>query len=585
MPPNTLSTLRSLSDLGVFFSEFGYTPCDVPFDDTAQVVARWRGFKVIAILADDSASVARALARKIGRAGERGIAAALGAGALAIAAPRPGLASATKVLLLSLNDPGPAQLEQLERLRPQPRSNALAHSLRVAEALSTEAAGERFFARFRVVASQMADSLDGRHSNEDRTTVALLALTRILFLYFVQAKGWLNDEREFLRRRLDDALYRRRDFHRSVLDPLFFGTLNRPPNRRRQTGDFGSIPYLNGGLFDRHPLERTAKRSHFGNDLWRDAFDTLFERFRFCVREADEVDAIAPDMLGRVFERLMAGSERLKTGTFYTPETVVRQVADTAIATLLVGRARVGADVIERLLHAGGVSTQEAERLRGPIKSLRVLDPATGSGAFLLGVLESLTELRVAVHCHRGRVARSQLRRDVLARNLFGVDINPIAVRLAELRLWLAVIADDPTTRIEAVTPLPNLDTIVRQGDTLLDPIGAGKTATDSPERSTSRTAAQIHRLRSRLFHLRGRDHARTIRDLRTAETRLAGSMLAGTAARSDHAIQEMEALRDSRDLFGRKRGLDAGSEQDHPRGDAPIREGAEDPFPRIRSR
>ena len=107
---------------------------------------------------------------------------------------------------------------------------------------------------------------------------------------------------------------------------------------------------------------------------------------------------------------------------------------------------------------------------------MTLLDPAVGSGAFLLGALERMAQIRA------GEEPPAALRRRILERNLFGVDLNPMAVRLAELRLWLAVIAVDGTTDPEEVEPLPNLDGMVRQGDSLLDPASRPR-ATDASSR------------------------------------------------------------------------------------------------------
>src|SRR5258705_2602914 len=101
------------------------------------------------------------------------------------------------------------------------------------------------------------------------------------------------------------------------------------------------------------------------------------------------------------------------------------------------------------------------------LRALTVLDLAAGSGAFLLGALAELVALRRAA----GEGPALAIKRDVLANSLFGVDLTPTAVRLTELRLWLALVADDDTMDLGAVAPLPNLDGHVRQGDALLDPL------------------------------------------------------------------------------------------------------------------
>jgi hypothetical protein len=457
---------------------------------------------------------------------------------MALAAPRLGSGGSTRVRRISLAHPGNAALRLLEALKPKGRPNALAHAIRVSELLSTEAVGERFFVAFRQVFERMAASLGSRGSAADRRTAALLPLTRVLFLYFVQAKGWLDGRPDYLRRLLDASLGARRHFHRHALEPLFFGTLNRRAESRTGVARLGFIPYLNGGLFEPHPVERRLGGVRFANDLWRDAFDLLFERFRFCVREADEIDAIAPDMLGRVFERVMDPADRQDTGTFYTPDVVVRQVVHAAIETAMERR------------------TTPAD-----LRRLRFLDPAVGSGAFLLGVLDRLTELRLA---SEPGPSRSAVRRDVLARNLFGVDLSPIAVRLAELRLWLAVIADDETTDIPKVEPLPNLDGMVRQGNSLLDPLWIARSLAGT-QAAPIALARAVSLARRHLFDARGDAGRESAQRLRQRESDLSSALVAGALETVERQLRQLAVTARGRDLFGR-RALSAGQRRTYRR-------------------
>jgi hypothetical protein len=257
-------------------------------------------------------------------------------------------------LTVSLKEPSSFALQQLERLSPDDATSALGHSLYVAEVLSGEEVSQRFFSVFSLILERMAATVSPKISEPDRHMLALLSLIRILFLYFVQSKGWLDGRREFLTNLLDESLVSQRSFHRVSLQPLFFGTLNVPRETRRKRSTFGKIPYLNGGLFEPHEVERRLGPVYFSNDLWRDAFDGLFERFRFCVSEADEADAIAPDMLGRAFERLMERGERHDTGSFYTPEAVVRQIVDAAIEAALT--RELSKEVAQAVVHQEPVS-------------------------------------------------------------------------------------------------------------------------------------------------------------------------------------------------------------------------------------
>lgn len=548
---NRISDLSGVTDL---FVRLGYVRADDEFLHDARVLARWKGFRVVGVESATPSDSVRALARRLGTNGDRGLAVALGPGVLSVVAPCLGTTTLTRVLTVMFAKPTPFALEQLQSLRPGRSDTALSHMLRVIETLSTEIVSDRFFAEFRTTMEDMVASLDGRRTVADRRMAALLALTRILFLYFIQTKGWLAGKRDYLRGLLEAALVSRRHFHRSTLDPLFFGTLNRPPRRRPAGHGSHRIPYLNGGLFEPHPVERRIGPVHFSNALWRDAFERLFDRFRFCVREADEVDAIAPDMLGRVFERLMHTDERIQTGTFYTPETVVRDIVKTTLATALAGVGGLSATAAQQVMSGGPLTALDRTTALAALRRLRVLDPAAGSGAFLLGALDLLTEATLSVT--GPGTDRWSLRRRILRENLFGVDLNPIAVRLAELRLWLAVVADDPTTDIAQINPLPNLDGVVRQGDTLLDPVGAVRSLGVGISPNVLGAARRAHRARTRLFDAQGTRGRRALSLLRAAEHRLAHVMLTGAADSVARALDELEGVAATPDLFGARTGL-----------------------------
>ncbi|NNG15834.1 MAG: hypothetical protein HKM89_05075 [Gemmatimonadales bacterium] len=376
----------------------------------------------------------------------------------------------------------------------------------------------------------------------DRQRMALLQLTRVLFLYFVQSNGWLNGQPDFLRLALDRHLARGSDLHRDFFIPLFFGTLNQPPERRsRASREFGRVPFLNGGLFEPHPLERRYRLT-IPNVLWRKAFDDLFERFHFTVREGNDTHAIAPDMLGRVFEGVMDPEERKRSGTYYTPAHLVNDLLEGGIGAFLATRF-------------GLSDAESARRVRdrdpslGPMtRTMTILDPAVGSGAFLLGALEWLAAVR------RDDNRGPALRREILGRNLFGVDASAIAVTLAELRLWLAVLSEDPAHTPEVVNPLPNLDCLIRQGDSLSDPFGA---ATGVPPHVVAE-GRFLGDVRQRLVHTTGPDKAKEARLLRQIECRTMRTYLEGAEVRVDHQIAECVATGKSETLFGDRHGIDA---------------------------
>ena len=552
-----LSEIKTSRDLWKLFHLLGYRRDDSPAANGTTVVGRWKGFRIVAADSVTPQETARQIARTLASSSERALAAvASSSRELSLAAPLFGRHGITKILTVSLDRPTSFALQQLGRLTPDDSSSALGHSLYVAEVLSSEEVSQRFFIGFRVMLERMAASVAPSVQDTDRQILALLSLIRILFLYFVQAKGWLNGRHDFLRKLLDESLAKRRNFHRSSLLPLFFGTLNRPPTDRNKQSPFGTIPYLNGGLFEPHEVERRLGSICFTNDLWRDAFDGLFEKFRFCVSESEDVDAIAPDMLGRAFERLMDSKERQVTGTFYTPETVVRQIADAAIETALTGA--LPPDIASAVVRQLNVSKSNRIAAIREVFKLRILDPAVGSGAFLLGALQSLLDIHSSLRPHLSGRDLQLLKRRIIRNNLMGVDLNPIAVRLAELRLWLAVIADDTVTDIPNVQPLPNLDGIVRQGDTLIDPLSACRMFTSYPSNISSPAIRAVRSARCVIFDARGQAQQSRLRELRSQEIKIARLLLDEADASIQLARDDLNAAARSRDLFGKRAGLSA---------------------------
>jgi hypothetical protein len=151
------------------------------------------------------------------------------------------------------------------------------------------------------------------------------------------------------------------------------------------------------------------------------------------------------------------------------------------------------------------------------------------------------------------------VRRRVLRENLFGVDINPMAVRLAELRLWLAVVADDPTTDISRIVPLPNLDGVVRQGDSLFDPIAAARLTLGRRPNTDRDVVEEVAAIRRKMFDARGRSTRRIMTALARAERRLAQSMVEESLGAAEAQVQDLEHVTRGRDLFGCPASLNAG--------------------------
>lgn len=366
-------------------------------------------------------------------------------GALCIAAAPPDARGPTPVLLV---DPGAVResdAETFAALAGAAGGSDLMVHLRWRETLGRTALTHRFYRELEERVHALAGSAVGNAPAAARRTMALLHTSRLLFVAFLEARGWLNADREFLRRHVADRSGGR-GLHRRLLDPLWFGTLNTPPaNRASAARAFGRVPFLNGGLFTRSPIERQYRELRFADDAIAEIVGGLLARYRLTARESSAAwsdAAVDPEMLGRAFESLMQAETRRARGAFYTPPALVTQLGRDGLAAALEAAADTDA--------------------LGALDALRILDPACGSGAFLVFALEEVAERRLGAGDTR---PLAQRRRHVLTRNVFGVDVDPVAVWLCQLRLWLSIVVEEESDALLA--PLPNIDWNIRQGDAL----------------------------------------------------------------------------------------------------------------------
>ncbi|HSP14232.1 MAG TPA: N-6 DNA methylase [Thermoanaerobaculia bacterium] len=470
------------------------------------------------------------------------------------------LSKAGKLRRLSFDAASPSALA-VDRLNLLSLTDADPHAAaRICDrALDRENIGRQFFVRFRAAMRDAARELCERHPDEparEADQQSLLVLSRLLFLSFVQEKGWLNGERRFLIDRFDGAHLGGREFFATVLIPLFFGCLNTPAAQRDAAArTLGSIPYLNGGLFEPSPFERRHPDLHLSNDLMRSILEDVFEKFDFSVDETDTAGThIDPEMLGKVFESLMAEDERSASGSFYTPKEIVDVLTRSAIVEWLSRSHRRLRNDLRTLLETGEMSSDleaSAPALAQRLKNITVLDPACGSGAFLLcalTVIEKLTERLV------NRGPRPEDRGQIVERSLYGVDIKPEAVRLCELRLWLAIVSRT-NAPIDAVPPLPNLDRNILQGNALLGPVDFLGAHRGDVYRTWAIGIRAQRDLIERYRHASREDRPALYRLLRANDCRLASDLV----ERAIEADEEELAIASApgKDLFGRDAAVD----------------------------
>ena len=345
-------------------------------------------------------------------------------------------------------------------------SSALTYA-RWLEILGRDSVNRRFFRELERIVRHLATSITPAPDAQDAEELSLLCISRLLFVSFLETKGWLNGDHAFLANRFADCMASGGYFHRRVLNPLFFGTLNtRPERRAKRACEFGRIPFLNGGLFARSPVESRWATTFFSDESLGHVFGDLLSRYRFTAREDGTSwteAAIDPEMLGKAFESLMSSKDRKKTGAFYTPHSMVREVCHGAFRHGLSSDS-ISPDDVSAALEGNIPGPSEREALLESIARARVLDPACGSGAFLVYALDELATMRVRLGDLR---PAHSIRREILTKSIFGVDLNAMAAWLCELRLWLAMAIEDPEANPLKVTPLPNLDRNIRTGDSL----------------------------------------------------------------------------------------------------------------------
>ena len=288
------------------------------------------------------------------------------------------------------------------------------------EAFNVEAVTEAFFEDYKRSFKRLQTELTRQHTDEKWAhDYTQQFLSRCLFLYFIQRKRWLGDDTEFLRTFYEtyQAASQPADtFVERWLNVLFFEAFNNKfhggytyfPRALRETLQLA--PYLNGGLFRENALD-TAYAVRIPDALWQDIF-TFFERYNFTIAEDTPLDqevAVDPEMIGKVYESLVSAedSERGDAGIFYTPRVEIDLMCRLALVDNLTNNIDVAdRDALKHILYEVLFAFEETEKHEADarlgahwqsvyehLQNLTVLDPACGSGSFLVGMLHILDDL------------------------------------------------------------------------------------------------------------------------------------------------------------------------------------------------
>jgi hypothetical protein len=346
-----------------------------------------------------------------------------------------------------------------------------------AQAFDVEKVTQRFYRDYAAVFAEVERQIgqESRLQYEDLRMFTQTLFNRLMFLRFIERKGWLrfNGRTEYLRALYSAPALADLSFYRGRLLPLFFEGL--AVEGRQESDAYGRVPFLNGGLFDRTPLDSQVldlSNKVFAGILGDLTSEGLFYRYNFTVEESTPLDievAVDPEMLGKVFEELVTG--RHETGSYYTPRSVVSFMCREALKAYLGNKTKAPAETIATLVDRQEVvklKETHAREVLAALDDLKAVDPACGSGAYLLGLMQELIATYRPLYSDKlVKDSRSlyDLKQRIISQNLYGVDIDPFATNVAKLRLWLslAVEADEPL-------PLPNLDFKIETGDSLLAP-------------------------------------------------------------------------------------------------------------------
>ncbi len=332
---------------------------------------------------------------------------------------------------------------------------------------------------------------------------------QIVFLYFLQKKGWLGvkpgekwgaGDKRFMHNLFDKQYCDYNNFYNDVLEPLFYDTLNRRDRGNNEVINDQSyspyfkcrIPYLNGGLFT--PVYDWSRTKIFiENKYFKDIFD-VFDTFNFTVYESDPIEkevAVDPEMLGKVFENLLEIRDRKSKGAFYTPREIVHYMCQESLVNYLISQSGFPEERIRNLMKvkdqeiARTVKDKEkienipelkemAIKVNDLLKKVKICDPAVGSGAFPMGLLKEISTTRYFLNKHfiketnknGNLLTEYDIKKATLENCIYGVDIDPGAVEIARLRFWLSLVVEH---EIEEIEPLPNLDYKIMQGNSLIE--------------------------------------------------------------------------------------------------------------------
>jgi hypothetical protein len=365
---------------------------------------------------------------------------------------------------------------------------------RLKKALDVERVTKKFYAEFQQEHIAFLEYIKGIDDERDRRWYASIMLNRLMFVYFLQKKYFINHGDDlYLQNKLAESRKRGCDlYYAEFLTTLFFEGFAKPEEERSQKARtlLGTIKYLNGGLFLEHRIELDWKRIHIADKAFDNLF-ALFGRYSWNLNDTPggEDNELNPDVLGYIFEKYI---NQKAFGAYYTRPEITEYLCERTIHKLILDRvnkpavpgalpARQFETIADMLMNLDAQLCREL--INDVLPDLRLLDPACGSGAFLVSAMKTLIGVYSAVIGRIKFLSNSNLTRwlkeierehdpayfikkKIITDNLFGVDIMEEAVEIAKLRLFLALVASAQT--VDQLEPLPNIDFNILAGNSLI---------------------------------------------------------------------------------------------------------------------
>lgn len=363
---------------------------------------------------------------------------------------------------------------------------------RLKEALDIERVTKKFYTEFQDQHLEFLNLIKGIDDERDRRWYASVLLNRLMFIYFLQRKFFLDggDDR-YLQNKLDQSREQGRDqYYEKLLKVLFFEGFAKPEEKRsaKVNALLGKIKYLNGGLFLHHRIELKWSDISVPDKAFANLF-ALFERYSWNLNDTPggQDNEINPDVLGYIFEKYI---NQKAFGAYYTRPEITEYLCERTIHRLILDGVAKGEGKAARAFDSVGdvllaLDAPLCKKLLNEVlPDLRLLDPACGSAAFLVSAMKTLINVYSAVIgkieflSDRGLqewLKKTQkehksvsyfIKRSIITNNLFGVDIMEEAIEIAKLRLFLALVAS--ANKVDDLEPLPNIEFNIMPGNSLM---------------------------------------------------------------------------------------------------------------------